>query len=236
MGQLSLDATRRDLLRTVGAGAALSGLGGTVAAQTGGETAQRGRTGRRVHEVRTLISTPPTGDRPADFFYQPTGLRVRPGDVLRFVFETPDHNVVSYHPAFGMYRRVPTGVGPFTSPLLGWRPETIPDDQVQPPSETGGGQAAPDTWLLSLDVPGVYDVLCSPHEVYGMAMRVVVGDQTSAPFETADPSALPEPRVGPAGLARVTLTDPALAPRTIVDRGRVRWQDLQAVQSTPSGG
>ena len=69
-----------------------------------------------------------------------------------------------------------------------------------------------------------------------MAMRVVVGDETAAPFETQDPSALPEPRVGPVGLARVTLTDPALQPSAIVEAGTVEWQSLESVQSDPGTG
>jgi hypothetical protein len=57
----------------------------------------------------------------------------------------------------------------------------------------------------------------------------------------SDPAALPEPRAGPVGLARVTLTDPALQPEAIVDRGQVPWESLEAIQSadgstaTPNG-
>lgn len=87
--------------------------------------------------------------------------------------------------------------------------------------ESGNGGPVPDTWLVGFDEPGVYDLLCSPHEHFGMAIRVVVGDETDTRFETSDPAALPEPRVGPVGLARVTLTDPALAPSAIVDQGSV---------------
>jgi plastocyanin len=268
----SLHSYRRDVMKAIGAGAVLSGVSGSAMAQQdddggtttdgGGETddgAEDGGTETgRVHRVETLISGPPTNpERPADFFYQPTGLHVQPGDVVKFVFVTPDHNVVSYHPAFGMRRRMPTGAGPFSSPLLGWRPETIPGDQVEPPAEMGGegggsqeggetesSQAGdgmgpvPDTWLYSFETPGVYDLLCSPHEHFGMAMRVVVGDVTDAPFETSDPANLQEPRAGPVGLARTTLTDPALQPSNIVQQGTVAWESLEANQegSTETNG
>lgn len=280
-----LNASRRDVVKAVGAGTVLTALGGTAVVQ--------GRDGKAVgdvdaaaverndglqavgsvHRVQTLISVPATNpERPADFFYQPTGLHVRPGDVVRFEFVTPDHNVVSYHPAFGMRRRVPLGVDAISSPLMGWRPDSIPGDMVDPPmpaaegepggteTATPGGEATtpmdtetptatgtvtgtdgeserpvPDFWLLAFDEPGVYDFLCSPHEHFGMAMRVVVGDETDAPFETEDAEALPEPRVGPAGLARITLTDPALQPENIVEQGTVQWEDLDANQTDSEG-
>jgi len=238
----AFDPTRRDVMKALGVGAVASGIGGTATAQEDGENgesddADSDEAAGTVHEVRTLVQGPPTNpERPADFFYQPTGLAVEPGDVVKFVFVMPDHNVVSYHPAFGMQRRVPTGVQAFSSPLLGWRPESIPGDQTEPPAEgadaeEGDDGPVPDTWLHAFETPGVYDLLCSPHEGFGMAMRVVVGGETDAPFETEDPSALPEPRAGPVGLARVTLTDPALQPETIVDEGRVEWGDLDAVGS-----
>jgi len=280
-----LRSQRRTVMQALGAGATLWVFGGSAAAQqeddpdegggaeegdgTGdGNGGTGGETGT-VHTVETLIRGPPTNpNRPADFFYQPTGLHVQPGDVIKWVFTTPDHNVVPYHPAFGMRRRVPTGVTAFSSPLLGWRPESIPGDQIEPPAEMGApGEAAgegddvqtptptpsdgaeeedgggngsqgpvPDTWLQAFETPGVYDMLCSPHEGFGMAMRVVVGDVTETEFETSDPEALPEPRAGPVELARVTLTDPALQPSTIVSEGSVAWEDLQANQGGGAEG
>jgi len=283
-------------MKAVGVGAALTvvgGAGGAAAsddsagnriAQMNQETAETGS----VYTVQTLIGPPTNPERPADFFYQPTGLSVDVGDVVQFVFVAPDHNVVHYHPAFGMRRRGPTGVSAFSSPLLGWRPDSIPGDQVEPPAEPGAegggeeggngdgptatpggdgeatatpaengaatgtetpagdGESAgegpvPDSWLVAFETPGVYDLLCSPHETFGMAMRVVVGEETDAAFETEDPEALPEPRAGPVGLARVTLTDPALQPENIVEQGQVPWGSLEAIQSaggstaTPSG-
>jgi len=70
-----------------------------------------------------------------------------------------------------------------------------------------------------------------------MAMRVVVGDVTETEFETSNPANLPEPRAGPVGLARVTLTDPALEPSNIVSEGTVLWETLESnQQSGPDDG
>lgn len=262
-------------MKALGVGAGLSVAGGTAAARTDdtdvraqadddepGTVPDESGTGT-VHEVRTVIGGPSSNpERPADFYYQPTGLHVDPGDVIKFVFATPDHNVVAYHPAYGMRRCVPIGVEAFSSPLLGWNPSSIPGDMIDPPAEPMNGEdggvedggesddaggagddgeaeasgPVPDSWLHSFDTPGVYDLLCSPHEGFGMAMRVVVGDDPEAPFQTEDPSALPEPRAGPVGLPRVTLTDPALQPSAIVEAGAVEWQSLESVQSGSGAG
>lgn len=252
---------RRDVLKAVGVGSAMAVLGGTASAQsetddegeTGAESATDETEGGTVHVVRTLIRPPTNPERPADFFYEPTGLHVQPGDVVKYVFETPDHNVVSYHPAFGMQRRIPTEADAFSAPLLGWQPDSLPDGIQEPPEEMAGGAGPeatpegqnqtdgdqsgprPSTWLRGFETPGVYDVLCSPHEVFGMAMRIVVGDETDTNFETSNPEALPEPRAGPAGLARLTLTDPALDPENIVAQGAVSWSDLEAVSTAETG-
>ncbi|RLM53976.1 hypothetical protein DVK02_11150 [Halobellus sp. Atlit-31R] len=257
----SLSLPRRPLMKALGAGGALSAFAGsTVAREAHGREAaveseddDANSTGT-VHTVETLIRAPATNpNRPVDFFFQPTGLYVQPGDVVKFVFRTPDHNVVAYHPAFGMRRRVPVGVTAFSSPLLGWRPESIPGEQIEPPAEMGGdgGESGgeqsgadteagsedgpvPDTWLHAFETPGVYDLLCSPHESFGMAIRVVVGDVTETQFETANPDALPEPRAGPVGLARAVLTDPSLLPETVVSEGSIPWEALEANQGNGS--
>lgn len=266
---------RRDVLRAVGAGGALAAVGSVRLAQEDdtGDGAGDGtgsddgtpatESAGAVHEVLTLVGPSTNEARPADFYYDPTGLHVQPGDVVRLVAATPDHNLTSYHPAFGMQRRMPVDVGPVATPILGWRPESIAGDAVEPPSEPGaeptptqtpgagtptatpgdadeGGDGAsgpvPDTYLVAFEQPGVYDFLCSPHETFGMAMRVVVGDVTEAPFETSDPTALPPPRAGPVGLARGVLTDPELEPAAIVDAGSVAFADLTVNSSDGSNG
>jgi len=262
-------ALRRDVMKALSVGTAVGVLGGAASGQADDDDDEEGDDagaddGRQVddddsvagdntvHVVRTLIGPSTNPERPADFYYQPTGLAIDPGDVVRFVFPTPDHTVTSYHPAFGMQRRLPGGVDPISAPITGWDPDSLPDDIDEPPAEPGagggeemeqegdgtdGGEQSgprPSTWLHAFDTPGVYDLECAPHETFGMAMRVVVGDQTDTDFEVSDPSALPEPRAGPVGLARQVLTDPNLRPEAIYQEGRVEWQDLEVNQQASS--
>ena len=223
---------RRRFLAAVGAGAAVGLAGCTGAADTGStETPtpsstdaptpsgldaidpQFGFVGRSPeapapvepdHDVQLLI-----GDREGapvpEFYFEPTGLFVEPGAVAKFLMATPDHTVTAYHPALGRTRRVPDGVPALSSPVL------------------GGGTY----WLCRFDVPGVYDLYCAPHEPYGMAMRVVVGE-ASGPG--ADPVSMEQPGHGdprpPFRTSATVLDDPALAPDAVVERGRVAWADL----------
>lgn len=277
---------RRDVMKALGAGTALGVFGGVASAQdqedepgeddpteTEEEPAETDEDvlERTVHIVRTLITESTNPERPADFFYQPTGLHIEEGDVIKFVFETPDHTVTSYHPVYGMQRRIPSGVQPFSSPLLGWDPQSLPADIDMPPGENGepveengaeeeNGENAdqngeneengdadeqsdeqeaaapvPSTWLYAFETPGVYDLECAPHEGFGMAMRVVVGEETETAFETSDPDDLPPPRAGPVGLSRGVLTDPNLEPESIVEQGRVEWLDLEVNQDGENG-
>lgn len=247
-------------MKAVGAGGALSVLGGSVAASQHEENDTAGDEGdtdvenpveNTVHTVRTLIGQSTNPNRPADFFYEPTGLHVNPGDIVRFVSVTPDHTVTSYHPVYGMQRRIPRDAKPFSSPILGWDPNSLPDDMDEPPAEHGASEdpgedsetdgptdeaagPTPDTWLRAFDEPGVYDLECAPHEAFGMAMRIVVGDETETTFETSNPENLPEPRAGPVGFARLVLTDANLEPEHIVESSRVEWTDLEINQTDGS--
>lgn len=260
---------RRDVMKALGAGTAVGMLGGVAVAdehdteqtdngaeEMNGDDAME----RTVFTVRTLIRESTNPQRPADFIYEPTGLHIEPGDVIKFVFETPDHTVTSYHPAFGMQRRLPPAVQPFSSPIMGWDPHSLPADTDMPPGhgENGyenndngpdedNGEAnnneepgevsgpTPSSWLYTFETPGVYDLECAPHEVFGMAMRIVVGEETETAFETSDPNELPPPRAGPVGFARQVLTDPNLEPDSIVEEGRVEWMDLEAHQELDNG-
>jgi plastocyanin len=88
------------------------------------------------------------------FHFEPMGLAVGEGDVVRFDCPTPEHTVSAYHPGQGRQRRVPSGTPPFSSPLI-----------------SAGG-----FWLYEFDRPGTYDLFCAPHQFFGMVMRIVVGD------------------------------------------------------------
>lgn len=167
------------------------------------------------HEVQALVR--PREDAPIpEFYFEPTGLYVEPGDTVKFTMATPHHNVVAYHPQFGYARRIPYGVPPFSGPML-----------------PAGGY-----WLYTFEKPGVYEMNCAPHEVFGMVMRIVVGevsgpaarplpDLCATPPAGADPGAHAGPALRvPEFTAYTVFTDPALAPDHIVENGSVSWDEL----------
>lgn len=152
-----------------------------------------------THQVELMIM--PIEDRPIpEFYFEPTGLFIEPGDTVQFVAVTPHHTVTAYHPLHGKPQRVPDGVEPFSSPVI----------------PVGG------SWEYTFTVPGVYDLWCAPHENYGMAMRIVVGE-ASGPALAAAEDFSPEGTFGTAG---TVLNDPALDAQRIIDAGSVSWSEL----------
>lgn len=152
-----------------------------------------------THEVSLMIQ--PLADREIpEFYFEPVGLFIEPGDTVRFVAVTPHHTVTAYHPQQGKPQRVPDGVEPFSSPVI-------------PVGET---------WEYTFTVPGVYDVWCAPHESYGMAMRIVVGEATGPAVELSADFG-PEGTFGAAG---AVLNDAALEPQRIIDAGSVSWTEI----------
>lgn len=149
------------------------------------------------------------------FHFEPMGLHVAEGDIIQFTGHTPEHTVTAYHEAQGRQQRVPDSVPPFSSPVL-----------------NGGA-----FWLYQFDEPGVYDLLCAPHEFFGMVMRVVVGDPDDAGFDgTFGPAGqppLPRPPVSGGELNALGITTfpfptphdvfgtDALTVTNIVDSGEV---------------
>lgn len=152
-----------------------------------------------THEV-TLNIVPVEGTIIPQFFFEPSGLFIEPGDTVRFIAATPHHTVTAYHGLHGKSHRVPDGVEPFSSPVL----------------------SVGTFWEYTFSIPGVYDMWCAPHESYGMAMRLVVG-------EASGPGAVPPDDFSPfgtTGLAGAVLSDPALDPENIMANGSVAWADI----------
>lgn len=151
------------------------------------------------------------------FHYSPPGLHVQSGDVVVFSAETPDHGVAAYHERHGRQRRVPKGVGPIAAPLI-----------------PAGGY-----WLYRFDEPGVYDLYCPPHQVFGMVLRVVVHDGGDAPQLSVGEKGRPpehhnflptvlegiDPNVPSSHDALMT---DALTPERIVNEGSVPWSAVVA--------
>lgn len=154
---------------------------------------------QQTHEVHLNIM--PVEGRPIpEFFFQPTGLFIQPGDSVSFIADSPHHTATAYHAQHVKTQRVPEGVEPFSSPII-------------PINET---------WEYTFTEPGVYDLWCGPHEQYGMAMRIVVGEATG-------PGAEPVTDFSPEGVfatAGTVLSDPALNPLNIEAKGQVMWEEL----------
>jgi len=134
------------------------------------------------------------------FFFEPVGLLVQPGDTVTFVAASPHHTATAYHGQHVKSHRVPDGVPPFSSPVV-------------PIGES---------WTYTFDVPGTYDIWCGPHEHYGMAMRIVVG-------EPGGPAEEPVTNFGPDGvfaLAGLVLNQPEIASARIVATGAVSWTEI----------
>lgn len=97
-------------------------------------------------------------------YFTPKGLLVEPGTTVTFVNESGAHAVTAYHPDFGdKPLRIPEEAEPWDSPVY---------------SESGS------EYEVTLDVPGVYDYYCPPHEVMGMVGRVIVGEPQGGPGTT----------------------------------------------------
>lgn len=144
-----------------------------------------------------------------EFFFEPVGLYIEPGDTITFVALTPHHTVTAYHALQGKVQRVPEGVEPFSSPMI----------------------PIGSTWEYTFTIPGVYDIFCGPHEGYGMAMRIVVGE-ASGPGNSLVVDFSP---FGATGTAGTVLNDPALNPKRIIEVGSVAWAEISPESKAISG-
>jgi plastocyanin len=126
-------------------------------------------------------------------WFAPAGLAVPPGARVRFVNRDAgnSHTSTAYHPdVFDRARRIPAAASPWDSGFL------LPGEGFD----------------VVLTAPGVYDYYCIPHEMAGMAGRIVVGTPEDPGWEDAAPASddLPEKIAG-----RV----PSVA--EIIQRGRI---------------
>jgi len=106
-------------------------------------------------------------------WFDPVGLRVEPGQTIRWVNLDPgnSHTATAYHPKyFERPRRIPDGAEPWNSDYL------LPDE----------------SFSVTLDVEGIYDFFCVPHEHAGMVGRIIVGRPEGQPANEAGLSDIPE--------------------------------------------
>lgn len=135
-----------------------------------------------------------------EFHFEPVGLRVQPGDVVKFKNVSTEHTVSSFHPKFSnpqisFPRRIPNNARGFTSPPF------VEDE----------------SWLYKFRKPGVYDLFCFPHLPLGMTMRIVVGDGSFSDYPDLMHPAF--------GNANTVLNTPELDdPNAMADE--VKWENL----------
>jgi len=88
-------------------------------------------------------------------WFDPIGLRVEPGTIVRWVVRENVHTTTAYHPRNDHHPlRIPEQAIPWDSGYL-----VNPGDHFQ----------------VMLTEPGVYDYYCKPHEAAGMVGRIIVG-------------------------------------------------------------
>lgn len=141
--------TRREFLQA--GGLALAGLALPVpifdaASANGGARLS----GRSPGTVTIRMRSDPRGAR---VWFDPLGVLVPPGATVRWLLEAGVHSATAYHPSNGYAPRIPSDASSWDSGLM-----------------TEPGEA----FAVRLDVPGVYDYFCIPHELAGMAGRIVV--------------------------------------------------------------
>lgn len=102
--------------------------------------------------------------------FDPIGLLIQPGTIVRWVVEADVHTTTAYHPDNDSHPlRIPETARPWDSGYL---------------VNVG------DAFEVELTVEGVYDYFCAPHELAGMAGRLIVGrpgGPGAGPFEVAQP-------------------------------------------------
>lgn len=147
------------------------------------------------------------------FHFEPAGIQVEPGDVILFSAETPDHAVAAFHERHGRQNRVPDGVGPIASPLV----------------PVGG------SWRYRFEQPGVYDLYCPPHGVFGMVMRVVVHEDGPVPSLSVEQTGRPPEEENLLGeilggfdpmipSEAAALESDVLDPENVVENGPIEWE------------
>lgn len=236
-----IDFDRRRILQAVGGGVVLAGIGTGSAAAHEHALSSDLVSGEGVHPVFGFAALSSDIDPPVEpdheievrirpredreipeFFYEPTGLYVEPGDTVRFSLVTPHHTITAYHPMQGQTQRVPDGVPAFSSPVLG----------------IGA------YWLYTFETEGVYDFHCGPHEPFGHVGRIVAGSATGPGAEPVvgseaahgdgheEPAHDESAARPPLATAAAVLDDPALDPDCIVSRGQVSWDDIAPESKT----
>lgn len=169
---------RRTYLRRLGAGGlAATALSAPATATThengtsaGNESATNGTSpdaagsgDGEAHEVEMVTEG-------GDFYFDPVGLHVEPGDTVRFVNASGSHSATSYSTDndAAETQRIPEGASGFDSGIL---------------------EAEGATHSYTFEVEGTYDYFCAPNKTVGMVGRIVCGDPGGPATEGSIPDA-----------------------------------------------
>jgi len=102
-----------------------------------------------------------------DFYFDPVGLYVEPGDTVRWVNESGSHSATAYTEdnQGASTRRIPEAADSWNSTVF---------------SESGA------TFDYTFEEPGTYDYYCIPHKGLGMVARIVC-EEPGGPATESDP-------------------------------------------------
>lgn len=108
----------------------------------------------------------------SEYYFDPVGLHVKPGDTVTWVNESGAHTTTAYSPAnpSASVRRIPEGAESWNSGIL---------------TESGA------TFEYTFEEEGTYEYYCVPHKTLGMVGRIVcgepggIGEQNPIPDGTA---------------------------------------------------
>jgi len=145
---MNVDTDRRRFMASVAGGAVVAATGTVTAQEEGGST---------THDI----------DMESSNVFDPIGLRIEPGDTVRWTSQGGVHNAVSYE------GRIPEDAEPFEYDLI----------------EEG------ETIEHTFEVEGTYDYYCLPHKTLGMVGRIVVGEPGGPAEEGEIPDAPEDGRV-----------------------------------------
>lgn len=120
--------------------------GATVALAAGSRAAAAAPPAAVIHMISDTLGT--------YVGFDPIGLLIEPGTVVRWECQANVHTTTAYHPRNDNHSlRIPKEAAPWSSGYL------MPGKQFE----------------VTLTVPGVYDYFCIPHEMAGMVGRIIVG-------------------------------------------------------------
>lgn len=92
-----------------------------------------------------------------EYYFDPVGLHVEPGETVTWINESGAHTTTSYSPEnpSASVRRIPDGADP-------WHSQTF--------TESGA------TFEYTFEVEGTYEYYCVPHKTLGMVGRIICGE------------------------------------------------------------